>query len=75
MRQAIGRPEIVIGQIWRDKDKRESRRVKVLSVHPTQKERNRVRYCAVAGPDLKEYPPIVTSRYDRFQRAFELVQG
>jgi predicted SnoaL-like aldol condensation-catalyzing enzyme len=69
------RPDVHAGQIWVDRDKRMlsgNRRVRVIQ---TMRDGDKVTvtYRCVAGPDNKEYPPTCTSRYDRFQRAFDLV--
>ena len=66
-------PVVQVGQIWRDRDPRSwsgNRRVVVLDADPDGK----VVYRQVVGPfnDSGDWPTH-RSRYQRFQRAFELI--
>lgn len=64
------------GQIWLDRDKRSyggHRRV-IVTKTARAGEKVTVTYQQVTGLDNRQWPGEFTSRYDRFQRAFDLVR-
>ena len=66
-------PVINVDQVWRDRDKRSmngNRHVKVLGIEHGLV-RITVVYVAVS-PNGRQWPPAFRSRYDRFQKRFEL---
>jgi hypothetical protein len=71
--------DVHAGQVWRDRDKRMlsgNRRVKVDLVR-RDGDKVTVIYRPVVGENNCVFPGFgpYRSRYDRFQRAFDLVQG
>lgn len=66
------RPQVVSGQVWRDRDPRMysgNRRVLVISAYPS----GFVQYQQVDTRHTKVFDRIFRSSYPRFQRAFEFV--
>lgn len=65
------RPTPLVGQIWRDRDKRMcsgNRRVKVTAVF-----NGSVLYQQVVGEHDDEIERVFRAKVDRFQRAFDLL--
>lgn len=69
------RPEVHVGQVWRDRDKRSysgNRLVRVLSIEAGSFATH-VYYKQVIGQNRREVDPLFHSQYKRFQDAFDLV--
>jgi hypothetical protein len=74
------RPGVHVGDIWVDRDKRMlsgNRRVRVVSVTRESSGTVDVRYQQIIGVGeyIKAFDPVYRSRYERFQRAFDLEVG
>jgi hypothetical protein len=70
-------PEVVVGDVWRDRDPRMwsgNRRVRVTGVRSQVLGESVVTYKQVVGANNAPTGREFTSRYGRFQRAFEPIE-